>query len=96
MRINAIKTDTSYYLPTKSSALTSFRGDGKTTPNLPAQGQDVVQIQSKTDSAENKNSSSGSTLHNFYKGLKHFFMEEPNIDPALDNLDMLIYRSLAY
>ena len=96
MKIDAIKTNTSYYLPTNGSSLTSFRADSKTTPNLPAQGQDTVQIQNRAESSENKNSGSGSKLHNFYTGLKHFFMDEPSFDPGLDNLDMLIYRSMTY
>lgn len=96
MKIDAIKTNTSYYLPSKGSSLTSFRADSKTTPTLPVQGQDMVQIQGKAESSENKNGGSGSKLHNIYNGLKHFFMDEPSFDPGFDNLDMVIYRSLSY
>lgn len=96
MKIDAIKTNTSYFIPANGSSLTSFRGDSKTTTTttLPAQGQDVVQISSKTN--DNENSGSGSRIHNIYNGLKHFFMDEPNFDPGFDDLDMVIYRSLTY
>lgn len=96
MKIDAIKTNTSYFIPANTSKLSSFRGDSKTTTTttLPAQGQDVVQISSKP--SDNENSGSGSRIHNIYNGLKHFFMDEPSFDPGFDDLDMIIYRSLTY
>lgn len=94
MKIDAIKTNTSYFIPANGSSLTSFRGDSKTTTTttLPAQGQDVVEIKGKAE----ENSGSGSRIHNIYNGLKHFFMDEPSFDPGFDDLDMLIYRSMTY
>ncbi len=95
MKIDAIKTNTSYFIPANGSSLTSFRGDGKTTTTtLPAQGQDVVQLSSKTK--DNENSGSGSRIHNIYNGLKHFFMDEPSFDLGFDDIDMIVYRSLTY
>jgi len=99
MKIDAIKLNTSYFMPGNGSKLSSFRGDGKTTTTttLPIQGQDVVQLQNKTNATENStNNSNGSKIHNMYKSLKHFFMDEPSFDPGFDDLDMIIYRSLTY
>lgn len=97
MKIDAIKLNTGYYLPGNGNKLTSFRGDSKTTTTttLPAPGQDVVQIQNKTNSSETSNNS-GSKIHNIYAGLKHFFMDEPSFNPGFDDLDSIIYRSLTY
>jgi hypothetical protein len=97
MKTNAIKLNTGYFIPSNRSTLSSFRGDGRTTTTttLPAQDQDVVQIQGKTSTNENTGSS-GSKIHNLYDGLKHFFMDEPSFDPGFDDLDTLIYRSMTY
>jgi len=37
------------------------------------------------------------SIHNMFKSLKHFFMDDPRIDDAgFDDLDSIIYRSITY
>jgi len=96
MKTNAIKLNTSYFMPSNGRTISSFRGDSKTTTTLPAQGQDVVQIQGKTAASDNTNTGTGSKINNIYDGLKHFFMDEPSLDPGFDDLDTIIYRSMTY
>lgn len=99
MKIDAIKLNTSYYMPNKGSTLSSFRGDAQAV-TLPAQGNDVVQFKDKTEPATGENAaqddSKRSTIHNMYQSLKRFFTVEPNTDMDFDDLDMVIYRSLTY
>ena len=98
MKTNAIKLNTGYFMPSNGRTISSFRGDGRTTTTttLPAQGQDVVQIQGKTAASASENTGTGSKIHSFYNGLKHFFMDEPSFDPGFDDLDAIIFRSMAY
>ena len=98
MKIDTIKLNTGYYMPNKGSKLTSFRGESQATNTLPAQGQDVVQLTGKTETTSGEeNNSKGSTIHNMFISLKHFFTDDPSFDNAgFDDLDSIIYRSITY
>lgn len=92
MKTNAIKLNTSYYMPSGGSKLTSFRGESQAPSTLNTPGQDTVQLKDKSGDNANQNSSGG-TIHNVYNKLKMFFTTEPNFE---NDLDMVMYRALAY